>query len=64
MYLVSLAIHFKHRDIFVSVDFIPWWVSPYTFSLQYEMCSIYISDDMILTGYTKQEAHGPHRSPE
>lgn len=34
MYLVSFSIYFKHRNIFVSVDFIPWWMSPYTFCLQ------------------------------
>lgn len=33
-YLVSFSIYFKHRNIFVSVDFISRWMSPYTFCLK------------------------------
>lgn len=52
-YLVSFSIYFKHRNIFVSVDFISWWMSPYTFCLEKKRTKLILFNSLLF--------HNPNR---
>lgn len=61
-YLVSFSIYFKHRNIFVSVDFISRRMSPYTFCLEKIKEWIFFSiNSQIFTIFSlKNLFHNPH----